>query len=366
MITRLHVRNYRSIGAPVELELGRLTALVGPNGAGKSNLADALRFIADAMRMPLAHVLAERGGLGAVLHAGANPKSGVWLRAHVETEHGAGWWSVTLVPGSDHTDFRVAREEAAWSPVEPGAETLRFLRTPEESEAPRTWPPMLVYPASLALPAYRDQGLLIHLADELRGLAVYALFPNTLRAPQAPSPIHPMSSGGENWASTLAALGEDGRENLVAALRRLVGGIRGCDVQEVNGCLVPRFRHRGGGPQGTLPWFTAAQESDGTLRLAGILTALLQRPSPTLLGFDEPELSVPPGAMAILYRHLVEASAHGQVLLTSHSPEVLDLLAIEDVRIVLRPRGETTVAAVYAPDRNLVRQRLLSATDADE
>ncbi len=66
MITKLSVRNYRSIGERVELDLGRLTALVGPNGAGKSSLTDALRFIADALQMPLSSALAERGGIRSV------------------------------------------------------------------------------------------------------------------------------------------------------------------------------------------------------------------------------------------------------------------------------------------------------------
>jgi len=35
MITKIHVKNYRSIG-DVTLEMGGLNVLVGPNGSGKS------------------------------------------------------------------------------------------------------------------------------------------------------------------------------------------------------------------------------------------------------------------------------------------------------------------------------------------
>jgi predicted ATPase len=365
MITKLHVRNYRSIGAPIELDLGRLTALVGPSGAGKSNLADALRLLADTMRWPLAHALAERGGIDGVLHAGADPASGIYLRADVANEHGAGWWSVTIVPENGHDGFRVEREEAAWTPAPHDSDTLRFLRTPKESEAPPAWAPMVLYRTDLALPAYRARGVLTHLADELHGIAVYAILPDTLRAPQAPDPSQPMANGGENWASTLVALEEGGRGKLVTALRRLVGDIHGCDVLNVGGRhLVPRFRHQVGGEHGPLPWFAAAQESDGTLRLAGILTALFQRPHPTLLGFDEPELAIHAGALAVLYRYLVEGSEGSQVLLTTHSPELLDRLATEDLRLVERPRGATTVARVDPNQRERVKPCLSASETA--
>ena len=249
MITRLSVRNYRSIGERVELDLGRMTVLVGPNGAGKSNLADALRFIGDALRMPLAAALAERGGIGAVLHAGADPASGVELRVDVENEQGAGWWSVTIVPENGHGGFRVEREEATWGPDDEPPE--HFSRTPEGWDGGE---PLSLTATDLALPVDRAQGGFIGLHDELRSMAVYAIFPNTLRAPQAPNPSQPMSSGGENWASTLAAL--DHRvwgSELVAALGRLVGDIDEYEVTDVGGrYLIPRFRHRTNGDQARL------------------------------------------------------------------------------------------------------------------
>ena len=41
MITRLHIRNFKSI-ARADLEFGRVNLFIGPNGAGKSNLLEAL------------------------------------------------------------------------------------------------------------------------------------------------------------------------------------------------------------------------------------------------------------------------------------------------------------------------------------
>jgi AAA domain, putative AbiEii toxin, Type IV TA system len=174
-----------------------------------------------------------------------------------------------------------------------------------------------------------------------------------------------MSSGGENWASTLAALdrGVWGAE-LMAALGRLVGDIDDYEVADVGGrYLIPRFRHRLAGEPARSGWLAAAQESDGTLRLAGILTALFQQPSPTLLGFEEPELAIHPGALPVLYDFLAEGSVRSQILLTTHSPDLLDRLALDDVRVVERRSGATTAARVDPRQRELVKKRLLSASE---
>jgi hypothetical protein len=295
-----------------------------------------------------------------VLHSGADPTSGIDLRVDVEGEHGKGWWSVTLVPENGHGSFRVEREESAWS--SPGKPPESFCRERNRAEGRLAWVPGQMKPTELWLPVYGAHGVLPHLYDELAGMAIYAIFPNTLRALQAPNPVHPMASGGESWATTLAELdhGSWGVE-LVAALGQLVGDIDDYKVDSVGGqYLVPQFRHRTDGGE---RWLAAAQESDGTLRLAGILTALFQQPSPTLLGFEEPELAIHPGALPVLYDFLAEGSTRSQILLTTHSPDLLDLVPLEDVRVVERRGGGTTVSHVDARQRELVKQRLLSTSE---
>jgi hypothetical protein len=60
-ITRLALRNYRSIGA-CDCSLGPLTFVVGPNGAGKASLLDGLRFVRDALRDSVRDAVERRGG----------------------------------------------------------------------------------------------------------------------------------------------------------------------------------------------------------------------------------------------------------------------------------------------------------------
>lgn len=120
--------------------------------------------------------------------------------------------------------------------------------------------------------------------------------------------------------------------------------------------LVVQFRH---GANGQGKWFDAAQESDGTLRVAGILTALLQEPPLPLVGIEEPELTVHPGALPLLMDYLRQASDPSQVLLTTHSPELLNLVAADDVRVVVRSNSGTRIGGMAEDQRDAVTHGLL-------
>ncbi|MGE0710128.1 MAG: AAA family ATPase [Planctomycetota bacterium] len=110
-------------------------------------------------------------------------------------------------------------------------------------------------------------------------------------------------------------------------------------------------------------WFNSAQESDGTLRVAGIVSALLQDPPLPVIGIEEPELTVHAGAIPLLYDFIKQTCGRSQVLLTTHSPELLDLLDADEVRVVDRRDGETSVAPMEEQQRGAVKNGLLTLGD---
>ena len=389
MITKLTLVNYRSIGAEVEIRFDPLTVLVGTNGAGKSNVADALRFIGDAVREGLEHAVASRQGFGSLRRWSRGRPFDVVLMLEVLLGTVEWTWAVCLT-ADRATEFRVKYEFAVAGPsldslfdrikgaalasssdgkLQPeiaragSALGSYYFNKGTWEELPRPDLNLTPSPRSLILPEIAKLDPRFQpLAEHLAGLMVYSLFPPALRLPQASDPTRPMRRQGENWATHLRALDKDTQgAELLAALGRVVGDLDDYKVSAVGGYLIPELRHGKDGDRER--WFGASQESDGTLRMAGILTALLQSPSPSLIGIEEPELAVHPGALPLLVDYMKQASAHTQVLVTSHSPDLLDLVDAANLRVVERDDEGTTVAPLAREQLDALRNKLCSTSD---
>jgi predicted ATPase len=360
VITQLNISNFRSLGENVELTLGPLTALVGLNGSGKSNAVDALRFLSECLRDGLDTAVSRRGDFMALSRRSSRPISllgelNVGLSVKVTTARGTGQWAFVL--GQDDSfELHVLREMAFWQPAAHPEVQHRFdVENGNWRVRPDSLSPALER-SSLALPLIAGDSRFHELAAELKNVAIYQIFPNRLREPQKPNPARPMLEHGENWASMLKAMGAaTWKPDLVAALARIVGDIDDISVDQVGSFLTVLFRHGE-----FIGWFDASQESDGTLRCAGILTALLQSPPLTLTGIEEPELTIHPGAIPVLYDFFRQAARTSQVLLTTHSPELLDLLDVEEVRVVERKDGVTRIAPLAEEQRDAVKRSLLT------
>ena len=83
-----------------------------------------------------------------------------------------------------------------------------------------------------------------------------------------------------------------------------------------------------------------------------------------MIGIEEPELTVHPGALAVLADVFNEAARRTQVIVTTHSPDFIDYLtdyrAVENLRIVELDGGVTTVRQVGDNQAEAVKKHLSS------
>ena len=114
--------------------------------------------------------------------------------------------------------------------------------------------------------------------------------------------------------------------------------------------------------------FDAENMSDGTLRVLGVLVALFQPPASDgravrVVGIEEPEAALHPGAASVLRSALFEASRHTQVIVTSHSPDLLDDKEISGGQLisVTSRAGETILGSLDEASRTSIRYRLFTA-----
>ena len=90
--------------------------------------------------------------------------------------------------------------------------------------------------------------------------------------------------------------------------------------------------------------------------MLGILMALYQDPSCTLIALEEPELTVHPYIMVRLWDELVDASDRIQIILTTHSPDLLDLCTVEQLRVVEKVEGITYVGLLDERQSRLIQE----------
>ena len=355
-ITGITVSNYKSIGREQHIPLGPLTVLVGPNGSGKSNVVDVLTFVRDAMDIGLSQALRIRGGFDAIRHRGSSDPHKIYIKLDVKLESCPGSYAFEIASDQEQA-FGVKLEEARLSK---DRDEVSFTLDHHDGIG-NTWrgPPGLepqINPISLALPMVAGDKRFTSLFDLLSRLVIYSIYPNQMLLIQNHVFSEQMYRHGDNWVSVLERQESSMKSDLVAGLNRLTGDISDVRVTGDPSNRVAQFRH---GSKKEDKWFNMYQESDGTLRVAGILTALLQEPPLPIIGIEEPELTVHPGALPLLMDYLRQASKQSQVIITTHSPELLDLVKPHEVQVVERTNGATSIHPMAQYQRKAVSDRLL-------
>jgi predicted ATPase len=154
---------------------------------------------------------------------------------------------------------------------------------------------------------------------------------------------------GQNLPALLNELTPEQKRELVLNVREILPGIRDVEVLKtelgrdtrVNYSLLERMPYRGraGRYQFAIP---AWMLSEGTRRITAILALLAHEPAPSLLCIEEIENGLDPQTVIRILQHLQSAADRGtQVVLTTHSPWLLDHVPMESILRVRRVDGDT-------------------------
>ncbi len=357
LITEIILANYRSLGPRLRISPARLSVLVGQNGSGKSNILDALSFVRDSVTQGLPAAITHRGGIDSVRRRSLGRPFDVHVELGIRLPCGSANYGF-VVTGDRKEEYRVKSEKAF---VSVDGEICQFERQGGDWKGLQGVAPR-IDDQSLALTALGGTQGFKPLVDFLSGITVYSIFPDALRVPQRFDAARPMEEHGGNWVSVLRDLVRDAnaKTDLVTGLSKLTGDIEDVRVTSAAGHLIAEFKQHSKAKK-SKQWFDAAQQSDGTLRVAGLLTALLQQPNLPFISIEEPELTVHPGVLPMLYDYLRQCSEVSQILLTTHSPIILDVLDLEmdAVFVVQRTNGITEVKKAEGSHLELVRRNLL-------
>lgn len=367
-LQRVVLKNYKSIAA-CKVYLRQLTFLVGPNGSGKSNFLDALRFVADSLGTSLDHAMRDRGGIHEVRRRSGGHPTHFGIRLDFRLRSGYEGHYAFRIGARPKGAYEVQQEKCVIQSPEIGGPRHFFHVQNGEVEAstpvtPAFSPDRLYLVNASGLPEFRP------VYEALAQMGFYNLNPTVMRELQPPDAGVRLARDGSNLASVLSAIASSRpqtKQRIEEYLSKIVPGLRGVDAKPIGPMETIEFKQEiVGSPS---PWrFLAINMSDGTLRALGLLVALFQSangqaPYVPLVGIEEPEIALHPAATGILFDSLQDASRHTQIIVTSHSPDLLDHEGLETDAIlaVIAEKGTTQIAPIDAVGRSVLRERLYTA-----
>ncbi len=366
MLQRIELDNYRSFRSE-SVTFDNPTFLVGANGAGKSNFADAISFIYHAMVLPLASAFRMRGGFQSVAHRRAKGQHST-IRFHMAMDgldDSVARAEYTLVlRGRRDYKLEVALERC-FVKERDGAVAQFKRETPTNIERGARWRGNVDSPklarSTLALPLIGDARF-TPVFDFLSSMRAYCIDPGTLRDQERYGDLD-LGEDGSNVAGVLRQIKKDSPgdwEEICELLAIAVPGVAGVQARKRRGELTLEFLQNLHGGKARLD---ASDMSDGTLRALGILVAAYRRPAPSLMVIEEPEASIHPGALGVILDVLRGASRSSQVVVTTHSPEILDAKWIRDrhLRLVSWRDGATRVDKMAPSVKQAMAKQLFGA-----
>lgn len=87
-------------------------------------------------------------------------------------------------------------------------------------------------------------------------------------------------------------------------------------------------------------WVNWTQLSDGTKRLFYLIGSVTYATKNEIILIEEPELGVHPHQLALLMNFLMSKSAHNQIIISTHSPQVLNSLGEDELDNIIVARHE--------------------------
>lgn len=362
-VSHLKVRNWRNFPR-IDVDLRERQFVVGPNASGKSNLMDVFRFLRDIAKTEgggLQKAVADRGGMTRIRNLAARRDPDIAIEVRLsDPENGRETWRYELglkqqARGNRHTLItyeRVSRDE------------VTLLDRPNEDDREDIVRLTQTYLEQItANRDFRD------MARFFQSITYHHLVPPLLRHTDL---IRGQTIEGDPYGQDfLDRIAREHERTRRARLSR---------IEQVLKLAVPRLeqlefiRDRETGRPHLQAlyahWRPRAgiqredQFSDGTLRLIGMLWALLEGES--LLLLEEPELCLHSGIVnrlaALILR--MQRNAGRQVLISTHSAALLSDPDIEQEEVLLlKPVHEGSNAEVAADVRDAL---LLLERDLDQ
>ncbi len=350
--THLYLENWRNF-TRVSVDLQRRVFLVGANASGKSNLLDAFRFLQDIVSVGggFQEAVRKRGGVAKLRCLFARRHPDIVVSVSIGDDNVVDQWEYKLHFRQDKLRRPFIQREIV---IKQGEVLLERPIDADKDDADRLTQTYLEQ-----VNVNKDFRDLVEFLGDARYLHVV---PQLVREPDRSIGKSNDPFGGdflEQIARTPDKTRRAWLRRIQDALRMAVPQLDALELERNPATGTPHLRSRylHWRPHGA--WQTEDQFSDGTLRLMGLLWATLDGHGPLLL--EEPELSLHPEVVRMLPQmfHKVQQRTGRQVIVSTHSRDMLadDGIGGDEVfQLIPGEEGTSVEPATSIPDLEALRQ----------
>lgn len=346
-VTHVHLENWRNF-IKADVDLARRTILVGPNASGKSNFLDVIRFLRDIASVGggLQAAIQARGGVSRLRSLAARRYPDVIVSVVVGTDELPEQWTYEVAFSQDNRQRPFLKREVVRHLDE------IVISRPDRDD--KDDPARLAQTALEQVNVNRRFREVVGFFESVRYLHIV---PQLIREPDRSTGRKNDPFGGdflEQLAQTPTSIRNSRLRRIREALAVAVPQLEQLEMyRDERGSPHLRGRYAHWRPRAG--WQSEDQFSDGTLRLMGLLWALLDGQGPLLL--EEPELSLHPEVVRYIPQMLARTQRRvgRQVLMSTHSTDLLrdSGVGLDEV-LILRPTREGTEVSPAARFQDIV------------
>ncbi len=366
-IESLKIQNYKVFRNVEVRDIPNMAVFLGKNGVGKTTFFDVFGFLHDCLNSNIKSALAKRGGFREVISRDQTGDIEFTIKFRPSLDEPLITYEVSI--GLDELGKAVVKKE-----------TLRFRRGQKGSP----WKVLdFSYGEGIAaegqLNSYKDVNLATRRRQKLdspdilaiKGLGQFKEFEavstfrrliedwyvadfrvDAVRERQEAEYGERLSRTGDNLSSVTKYIYDNYPEifdTIIESMKRRIPGIEKVEAQETpDGYIVLRFQDgKFKNP------FSAKFVSDGTIKMFTYLVLLHDPVQHALLCVEEPENQLYPELLEALAEEFRDyANAGGQVFVSTHSPDFLNAIELDEIYYFEKKDGFTEIRK--AADNELV------------
>ena len=352
-IELLRVKNYRALHNIELKQLKPLSVFLGANGSGKSTLFDVFAFLAECFTVGLPQACNKRGGLKELRTRGCEGPIEFELKYREKPKTPV----ITYHLSIDEDPMKDPFVEIEWMQWRLGSrgKPVRFLnfhqgrgtvvagKTPDKADERIT--EQLDDPSALAANMFGQLARHPRVSAFRRFITDWYLSEfstDATRQTTNDGPQKRLSPTGDNLPNVIQYLQERYPERLEKIISSLSNQVPRLEKVDTELMMSGRRRLHIKDAPFEQP-ISAKFASDGTLKLLSYLTLFHDPKPPQLIGIEEPENYLHPRLLTGLVGEFLEVLMFSQLIITTHSPRLVNELRAEEVWVLYRDEEGFTV-----------------------